>query len=224
MTEVLVIEDDRHIRRLLRISLEKQGFRVHEAARGDDGIQRFAGIKPDVVLLDLGLPDTDGVEVLKTLREGSAVPVIVLSVRNSEYDIVSLLNSGADDYLVKPFNTAELVARIHVALRRRFPPEVGNLIQVGKLSVDLEMRSVSCGGTEVKLTPTEYSILRCLIQHAGKIVTHDQIIGEVWGRPAGQDSNNLRVYINSLRKKIEAEPARPTFLMTEPGIGYRLKI
>jgi two-component system KDP operon response regulator KdpE len=224
MTEVLVIEDDRHIRRLLRISLEKQGFRVHEASRGDDGIQRFAGIKPDVVLLDLGLPDTEGIEVLKKIREGSGVPIIVLSVRNSEDDIVTLLNSGADDYLVKPFNTAELVARIRVALRRRFPPEIGEIVQVGHLAVDLAGRTATSNGTDLKLTPTEYSILRCLIQHAGKIVTHDQIIGEVWGGNAGQDANNLRVYINGLRKKIELEPSRPAVLITEPGIGYRLKI
>lgn len=225
MTEVLVIEDDRHIRRLLRISLEKQGFRIHEAARGEDGIQKFGGIKPDLVLLDLGLPDTDGLEVLRTLRKGSGVPVIVLSVRNSEYDIVTLLNSGADDYLVKPFNTAELIARIQVALRRRFPPEVGNTVTVGRLIMDLAGRSVTGeDGQDVKLTPTEYSVLRCLVQHAGKIVTHDQIIGEVWGKSTGQDSNNLRVYINGLRKKIEAEPSRPGILVTEPGIGYRLKI
>ncbi len=224
MTEVLVIEDDKHIRRLLRISLEKQGFSVREEGRGGDGIQRFAGIKPDIVLLDLGLPDMEGLEVLKALRAGSQVPVIVLSVRNGEADIVQLLNSGADDYLVKPFNTAELVARIRVALRRRFPPDVGTEVRVGRLSVDLVNRTVACGDESVKITPTEYSILRFLVQHPGKIVTHDQLISEVWGRHEGQDANNLRVYINGLRKKIETEPSRPAVLITEPGVGYRLKI
>jgi two-component system, OmpR family, KDP operon response regulator KdpE len=224
MTQVLLIEDDSHIRRLLRISLEKQGFHVHESARGDDGIQRFAGVKPDVVLLDLGLPDQDGIEVLRTLRANSQVPVIVLSVRNTEGDIVELLNAGADDYLVKPFNTAELVARMKVALRHSFPPELGSPLELGKLRIDLRSRSVTMDGREVRLTPTEYSILRCLASHAGRIVTHEQIIGEVWGAQAGQDSNNLRVYINQLRKKLEREPSRPEALVTEPGIGYRMKI
>jgi two-component system, OmpR family, KDP operon response regulator KdpE len=224
MTQVLVIDDEVQIRRLLRIYLENQGFKMNEAPNGGDGLRAIAGVKPDIVLLDLGLPDMDGLEVLKSLRSWSSVPVIVLSVRNSEEDVVELLNAGADDYMIKPFNTGELAARIHVALRHHLPLTKDESFIVGRLNVDLENRVVVSDGEEIKLTPTEYAILRLLVQHAGKILTHSHILREIWGPNSGNESNNLRVYVTQLRKKIEKEPSRPEVLVTEPGVGYRLKI
>jgi len=224
MTSVLVIDDERQIRRLLRVSLEKQDFDVHEAATGGDGIRAIQGRKPDVVLLDLGLPDMDGAEVLAGLRAWSAVPVIILSVRNAEEDIVRLLDAGADDYLVKPFNTGELIARMRVALRHHAPEESLEAFVSGRLEVDLAQREVRIGGEVLKLTPTEYAILRLFVQHAGRIITHGQILREVWGPNAEGETNYLRVYITGLRKKIEARPEMPELLITEPGVGYRLKV
>ena len=224
MTRIVAVDDDLQIRRLLRISLEKHGFQVFEAASGDDGLRTVMGVKPDIVLLDLNLPDLDGGEVLRSLREWSAIPVIVLSVRNSEADIVELLNAGADDYMVKPFNTGELVARINVALRHRTPGQVEEVFVSGALKVDVVNRLVSAGGTELRLTPTEYALLRFFVRHAGKVLTHQQVLKEVWGPNMEHESNNLRVYVAQLRKKIETDPARPKLLVTEPGIGYRLKI
>jgi two-component system KDP operon response regulator KdpE len=195
---VLVIDDEVQIRRLLKISLEKQGYAVHEAGTGEDGLQMMLGKKPDVVLLDLGLPDKDGAEVLTGLRTWSSVPVIILSVRNTEEEIVRLLDAGADDYLIKPFNTGELIARMKV--------------------------EVKAAGIPVKLTPTEYALVRIFVQHAGRIITHGQILKEVWGPNAEQDTNYLRVYITGLRKKIERTPQLPELLVTEPGVGYRLNV
>lgn len=224
MTRVLAIDDDPQIRRLLRISLEKRGFQVYEAAGGEDGLRAVMNAKPDVILLDLNLPDLDGREVLRLLREWSTIPVIVLSVRNSEQDIVQLLNGGADDYMVKPFNTAELAARINVALRHRSPGADEEGFSSGELRVDVVNRLVSRGGAELKLTPTEYALLRLFVRHAGKVLTHQQILREVWGPNVEHESNTLRVYVAQLRKKIEVDPARPQLLVTEPGVGYRLKI
>jgi two-component system, OmpR family, KDP operon response regulator KdpE len=224
MTSVLVIDDERQIRRLLRVSLEKQDCDVHEAATGADGIRMIQGRKPDVVLLDLGLPDMDGAEVLSGLRSWSTVPVIILSVRNAEEDIVRLLDAGADDYLVKPFNTGELIARMRVALRHHAPEETQAVFVSGRLSVDLAQREVRIGEDILKLTPTEYALLRMFVQHAGRIITHGQILREVWGPNAEGESNYLRVYITGLRKKIEIRPELPDLLLTEPGVGYRLKV
>jgi two-component system, OmpR family, KDP operon response regulator KdpE len=223
MTGVLVVDDEIQIRRLLRVSLEKQGFAVHEAATGAEGLQMLLGKKPDIVLLDLGLPDMDGAEVLAKLRTWTFVPVIILSVRNAEEDIVRLLDAGADDYLIKPFNTGELVARMKVAIRHRSPKEAEQLFISGRLTVDLLNRVVTVAGESVKLTPTEYSLLRLFVQHAGRILTHGQILREVWGPNADQETNYLRVYITGLRKKIEENPQMPELLVTEPGVGYRLK-
>lgn len=222
MTSVLVIDDEVQIRRLLRVSLEKQGYAVHEAGTAADGLQMVLGKKPDIVLLDLGLPDKDGSDLLSDLRGWSTVPVIVLSVRNAEEEIVRLLDRGADDYLIKPFHTGELVARIKVAIRHRAPKENQELFVSGRLSLDLGAREVKVGGEPVKLTPTEYGILRMLVQHAGRVVTHGQILRELWGPNVDLDTNYLRVYITGLRKKIEENPHMPRILITEPGVGYRL--
>ena len=224
MSSVLVIDDERQIRRLLRVSLESRGFVVHEAANGEDGIRAVQGLKPDIVLLDLGLPDRDGASVLSSLREWSSVPVIILSVRDSEEDIVALLNAGADDYLTKPFNTGELIARLRVAIRHHAPEEAQELFVSGRLEVDLYNRQVRVAGEPLKLTPTEYALLRLFVQHAGRILTHAQILREVWGPHAAEETNYLRVYITGLRKKIEARPQMPELLVTEPGVGYRLRM
>jgi two-component system KDP operon response regulator KdpE len=223
VTAVLVIDDEAQIRRLLRVSLEKQGFTVHEAATGEDGLQMLLGKKPDIVLLDLGLPDLDGAEVLARLRSWSSAPVIILSVRNGEEDIVNLLDAGADDYLIKPFNTGELVARMRVAIRHRAPQEAQETFVSGRLSVDLLNRVVKVAGEPVKLTPTEYGLLRLFVQHAGRILTHRQILREVWGPNADEETNYLRVFITGLRKKIEENPQMPELIITEPGVGYRLR-
>jgi two-component system KDP operon response regulator KdpE len=224
MTSVLVIDDEVQIRRLLRVTLEKQGYAVHEAATGEEGLQMVLGKKPDIVLLDLGLPDKDGTEVLAGLRTWSAVPVIILSVRNSEEDIVRLLDAGADDYLIKPFNTGELIARMKVAIRHHAPQEAQQLFVSGRLTVDLQDRAVRVAGETVKLTPTEYGMVRLFVQHAGRILTHRQILHEVWGPNADEETNYLRVYITGLRKKIEENPQMPALIVTEPGVGYRLRV
>lgn len=224
MTSVLVIDDEVQIRRLLRVTLEKLGYAVHEAATGGDGLQMVLGKKPDVVLLDLGLPDKDGAAVLAELRSWSAIPVIVISVRNSEEDIVRLLDAGADDYIIKPFNTGELIARMKVAIRHHAPQEAQAVFSTGRLSVDLLDREVKVAGEPIKLTPTEYGLLRLFVQHAGRILTHRQLLREVWGPNMDEETNYLRVYITGLRKKIETNPQMPELIVTEPGVGYRLKV
>ena len=223
MIRILTIDDEVQIRRLLRISLGKHDFGSYEASTGEDGLRVFMSVKPDLVLLDLGLPDMNGREVLSRIREGSSIPVIILSVHNTEEDIVELLDSGADDYLVKPFNTRELIARIEVALRHRNPMSSDQVFTTGRLTVDIGNRIVTVDGAEVKLTPTEYAILRLFIQHIGKVLTHQHILREVWGSKMDREYNYLRVYITQLRKKIEITPSRPEILITEPGVGYRLK-
>jgi two-component system KDP operon response regulator KdpE len=224
VTSVLVIDDEVQIRRLLRVTLEKLGYAVHEAATGGDGLQMVLGKKPDVVLLDLGLPDKDGAAVLAELRSWSAIPVIVISVRNSEEDIVRLLDAGADDYIIKPFNTGELIARMKVAIRHHAPQEAQAVFSTGRLSVDLLDREVKVAGEPIKLTPTEYGLLRLFVQHAGRILTHRQLLREVWGPNMDEETNYLRVYITGLRKKIETNPQMPELIVTEPGVGYRLKV
>jgi two-component system KDP operon response regulator KdpE len=224
MTSILVIDDEVQIRRLLRISLEKQGYEVNEAGTGEDGLRSILGRKPDVVLLDLGLPDKDGSEVLADLRTWTSVPVIILSVRNTEEEIVRLLDAGADDYLIKPFNTGELIARMRVAIRHRGPQDGAEVFHSGRLSIDLQNREVKIDGGIVKLTPTEYAILRLFAQHAGRILTHGQILREIWGPNAEEETNYLRVYITGLRKKVESNPQIPELIITEPGVGYRLKV
>jgi two-component system KDP operon response regulator KdpE len=218
----LVIDDELQIRRLLRVCLEANGYRVLEAATGQEGITEAAQWKPDVVLLDLGLPDLDGVTVLKRLREWSRVPVVVLSVRDREEDKVAALDHGADDYVTKPFGTAELLARLRVAQRHTLPLPANAVFRSGDLEVDLAARVVKRHDQEVRLTATEYALLRLFVQHAGKVLTHRQILKDVWGPNALEQTHYLRVYIAHLREKLEAEPAKPRLIVTEPGIGYRL--
>jgi two-component system, OmpR family, KDP operon response regulator KdpE len=218
----LVIDDELQIRRLLRVCLEANGYRVEEASTGQEGIASAAQRKPDVVLLDLGLPDMDGVTVLKRLREWSRAPVVVLSVRDREDDKIAALDNGADDYVTKPFATGELLARLRVAQRHAAPGPDTSVFHWGRLEVDLTARVVKLDGKESKLTATEYSLLRLLVQHAGKVLTHQQILREVWGPNYVGQTHYLRVYITHLREKLEREPSKPRLITTEPGVGYRL--
>jgi len=219
----LVIDDEPQIRRLLRVTLEANGYRVFDAATGNVGVVETAQRKPDIVLLDLGLPDMDGAEVLKRIREWSRVPVIILTVRDHEEEKIAALDSGADDYVTKPFNTGELLARLRAALRHSQPQGVEAILQFGKLEVDLSKRLVLKNGVEVKLTPIEYSLLRLLVTHAGKVLTHRQLLTEIWGDKAAEQTHYLRVHIAHLREKIEADPSVPALILTEPAIGYRLE-
>jgi two-component system KDP operon response regulator KdpE len=218
----LIVDDEPQIRRLLRVTLEANGYRVFDAATGQDGIVQTAQRRPDVVLLDLGLPDLSGVEVLNRLREWSRVPVIILSVRDREDDKVAALDAGADDYVTKPFNSAELLARLRAALRHAQPQGTDAIFRTGNLEVDLSARLVRKHGQEVKLTPIEYSLLRLFVTHAGKVLTHRQLLTEVWGPRAVEQTHYLRVHIAHLREKLEADPSQPDFICTESGIGYRL--
>src|SRR5258706_11430307 len=220
----LVIDDEPQMRRLLRVTLEANGYRVFDAATGKDGVAEAAQRKPDVVLLDLGLPDLDGAEVLKRLREWSRVPVIILSVRDREDDKVAALDAGADDYVTKPFNSAELLARLRAALRHVQPQGTDAIFRSGDLEVDLSKRLVLKKGTEVKLTPIEYSLLRLLVTHSGKVLTHRQLLTTVWGEKAVGQSHYLRVHIAHLREKLEKAPSLPSLKGPDPGIGYRLLV
>jgi two-component system, OmpR family, KDP operon response regulator KdpE len=219
---VLVIDDELQIRRLLRVCLESNGYRVAEAATGKEGIAEAAQRPPDVVLLDLGLPDMEGVAVLKRLREWSHVPVVVLSVRDREEDKIAALDNGADDYVTKPFSSGELLARLRVAQRHAAPSSEVTVFHSGHLEVDLTARVVKRKGEEVKLTATEYNLLRLFVQHAGKVLTHRQILKDVWGPNYVEQTHYLRVYLAHLREKLETNPAEPELFVTEPGIGYRL--
>ena len=218
----LVIDDEPQIRRLLRVTLEANGYRVIDAATGNDGLVEAAQRKPDVILLDLGLPDLDGGAVLKRIREWSRVPIIILSVQDQEEEKVAALDSGADDYVTKPFNSAELLARLRAALRHGQPQGADAIVRVGNLEVDLSKRMVLKSGAEVKLTPIEYSLLRLLVTHAGKVLTHRQLLTEVWGEKAAGQSHYLRVHVAHLREKLERDPSAPELILTEPAIGYRL--
>ena len=218
----LIIDDEVQMRRLLRVNLEANGYCVREAATGQEGITQAAQWRPEVVILDLGLPDMDGVTVLKRLREWSGVPVVVLSVRDREEDKVAALDNGADDYVTKPFSTGELLARLRLAQRHAQPSPEVTVFRAGQLEVDLTARLVKLKGREVRLTATEYSLLRLFIRHAGKVLTHRQILREVWGPNAVEQTHYLRVYIAHLREKLEMEPSRPSLIVTEPGVGYRL--
>jgi two-component system KDP operon response regulator KdpE len=220
---ILLVEDEPQMRRFLRVSLEGSGYRYLEAATGQEGLNLATQHRPDAILLDLGLPDMDGLEVVTRLREWSRTPVIVISARGQETDKVDALDAGADDYLTKPFGTRELLARIRVALRHTGPEaEVEPVFVLGRWRVDLAKRQVLVEGKEVHLTPLEYSLFTTLIRHAGKVVTHRQLIKEVWGGAAGAQPLYLRVYMTQLRHKLEEEPSRPKYLQTEPGVGYRL--
>jgi len=223
---ILLIEDEPQMRRFLRITLQTQGYRLVEAANAQEGLLQATTRNPDVVLLDLGLPDLDGLEVTKRLREWTQTPIIVISAREQEQDKVKALDAGADDYLTKPFSAGELLARIRVALRhvaRQIAGKQEPVFTLYNLRVDLAQRQVFIDNTEVHLTPIEYKLLTVLIRHAGKVITHRQLLQEVWGPAHVNEVQYLRVYMTQLRHKLENDPTRPRFLMNEPGIGYRLK-
>ncbi len=221
---ILVIDDELAIRRFLKISLEAEGHTYIEAGTGQDGLVAAATQRPELIILDLGLPDMDGSVVLKRLREWSPVPVIVLTVKDSETDKVALLDAGADDYLTKPFGVPELLARLRVALRHKQSAVAEPVLRTADLQVDFTDRTVSIRGEIVRLTATEYELLRILAQHAGKVVTQRQLLKEIWGPQAVDQSQYLRVYIAQLRKKLERDPSSPDLIITEPGVGYRLRL
>jgi two-component system KDP operon response regulator KdpE len=224
---ILVVEDEPQMQKFLRMSLVSEGYRVVAASKGREGIDLARTHNPELVLLDLGLPDMDGTEVTRVLREWSAKPIIVISARGQEQDKIRALDAGADDYLTKPFATGELMARIRVALRRtahagQARPEA--VIAAGDLKIDLGKRQVSVAGAEVHLTPNEYKLLTVLMKNAGRVLTHRQLLKEVWGPAYATQTQYLRVYMVQLRQKLERDSARPEYLLTEPGVGYRLKV
>jgi len=221
---VVLIEDEPQIRRFLRAVLPSQGIELFEAETGERGIVEVGLHRPDVVILDLGLPDINGVEVVKRLREWTEVPVIILSARSEEADKIAALDAGADDYLTKPFGVGELLARLRVSMRRASRgADGGQTFTAGPITVDLAARRVERAGEAVHLTPIEYRLLAMLIRHAGKVLTHRQLLKEVWGPSHVEDAHYLRIYMAQLRRKLEDDPTQPRYLMTEPGIGYRLE-
>ncbi len=221
---VLVVDDERPIRRFLHVSLSAHGHKVFEAETGKEGLASAAANRPDVIILDLGLPDLDGLEVTRQLREWTQTPIIVLSVRDREEVKVAALDAGADDYLTKPFSTGELLARIRVAVRHAARPADEPVITSGDLIVDVAHRLVTVAEREISLTPIEYLLLKTLALYAGKVLIHRQLLREVWGPGYDQDTNLLRVNISKLRHKIESDSARPRYIITEPGVGYRLRV
>jgi two-component system KDP operon response regulator KdpE len=223
---ILLIEDEPQMRRFLRVSLQSQGYRLIEAETGEDGLIQVASRKPAIILLDLGLPDMDGLEVTKKLREWTARPIIIISAREQERDKVRALDAGADDYLTKPFGADELLARIRVSLRHLARQESGQedvVFDAGQIKVDFNKRQVLLRDENIHLTPIEYRLLTTLIRHADKVVTHSQLLKEVWGPRHANQVQYLRVYMAQLRQKLEDDPARPVHLINEPGIGYRFK-
>jgi two-component system KDP operon response regulator KdpE len=218
----VIIDDEKQIRRLLRIALEEAGHQIFEAETGQAGLAEIVQRRPDVVLLDLGLPDMEGIKVLRRLREWSDVPVLILSVRDDPDEKVAALDAGANDYVTKPFDTAELLARVRVAQRRSLTQLGEPVFKSGPLCVDFAARQVKIDGEEIRLTPTEYSLLRVLVQNAGKVVTHRQLLRTVWGEKAESQAQYLRVYVTHLRKKLETDENAPQLIRTEVGIGYRL--
>lgn len=224
---VLMIEDDPQIRRFLRAALAAEDYQFHEALTAEEGIAQAAARQPDLVLLDLGLPDRDGLEVIRGIRQWSQMPIVVLSARGQEKDKIAALDLGADDYVAKPFAVGELLARIRAALRRAAPLAADGadaVIRFGTVQADFEKRVITVGGEEVHLTPNEYKLLQVLIKHAGRVVTQRQLLNEVWGPQHTEQSQYLRVYVAQLRRKLERDPARPRYLQTEPGVGYRLML
>jgi two-component system KDP operon response regulator KdpE len=223
---ILLIEDEPQMRRFLRATLQSHDFRLIETETGEEGLRQAAAFNPDVVLLDLGLPDQDGLDVIEKLREWASVPVIILSARGQDQDKIRALDAGADDYLTKPFSAGELMARIRVALRHRLgsgPSQSEPVYTFKNLKVDLSKRVVSLNNREIHLTPIEYRLLSILVRHAGKVLTHQQLLKEVWGPKSVDQLSYLRVYMTQLRHKLEENPARPRYLVNEPGVGYRLK-
>ena len=222
--KVLIVEDDTQIRRFVSTALESEGMEVHEASTGSQGLTDAGRLRPDLLILDLGLPDMDGVDVVKRLREKSPVPIIVLSARSLETAKIATLDAGADDYLTKPFSVGELLARVRAAVRRAHGLSGGERreFSLGELNVDLVKRRVTNADKEVHLTPIEYRLLEALVRNAGKVMTHQQLLREVWGPEHAEDNHYIRIYMAQLRHKLEEDPARPRFLLTETGVGYRL--
>jgi two-component system KDP operon response regulator KdpE len=221
---VLIVDDEPSIRRFLRVTLTAQGYNTFEATSGQEALTIAAEEKPNIVILDIGLPDIDGVEVTRLLRKWVDMPIIILSVRGSEGDKIAALDAGADDYLTKPFSVGELLARLRANLRRVSEKTNSPIFTSGNLKVNLPSRLITVAGAEVQLTPTEYELLRVLVTHAGKVLTHHFLLREVWGAEYGEELHMLHVNISNLRRKIEPEPARPQLIITEPGVGYRLRI
>jgi two-component system KDP operon response regulator KdpE len=223
LPRILIVDDEVTIRRFLHTILASKDFCLHEAETGHAGLAAAATFRPDIMLLDLGLPDMDGIEVIRRIREWSALPIIVLSVRERENDKIAALDAGADDYLTKPFGVGELLARIRAALRRNLQQTPEPVFSCGELRVDLNLRLVTLAGKEVPLTPTEYDIMRLLVTDAGKVLTHTQILRKIWGIAYLDQPHVLRVNISNLRRKLEADPSRPRYIITELGVGYRLR-
>ena len=222
-TRLLVVDDERPIRKFLRASLEGE-FNISEATNGEEALAAVISFRPDIIILDLGLPDLDGVEITRRLREWTQTPIIVISVREQEQEKIAALDAGADDYLTKPFGVGELMARLRVALRRSTQPEAEPVFTNGSLIVDLSKREVQVDGKLVSLTPTEYDLLKTFIKYAGKVLTHTQLLRLIWGTAYETETHMLQVNISNLRRKIEPDPVRPSFIITEPGVGYRLRI
>jgi two-component system KDP operon response regulator KdpE len=219
---ILVVDDEPAIRRAVSTNLARHDFRVEEAETGQQALDLYASFRPDVIVLDLSLPDFDGLHVIEGVRKRSSTPIIILSVRGGERDKVSALDLGADDYLTKPFSVNELLARIRVALRHVARPTSSGVFQAGDLEVDLEHRRVRLAGKEVDLSPTEYDLLKVFVTHPDRVLTHPMLVHDVWGPEYGSESHYLHVYVARLRKKLEADPQRPRYIITEPGVGYRL--
>lgn len=224
MSKVLVVDDEPQIRRFLRASLDAQGYEVIEAGTAHQAISKATAERPELVILDLGLPDGDGIAVISSLRTWTDIPILILSVRDQEADKVSALDAGADDYLTKPFTTGELLARLRAAVRRAARPETESVFSTGGLVVDTASRLVTVSGQEVRLTATEYALLQTLARHAGKVLTHQQLLTMVWGAGYESDTHMLRVNISNLRRKLEPNPLRPRYIVTDPGVGYRLRM
>jgi two-component system KDP operon response regulator KdpE len=219
---ILVVDDENPIRRFLKVVLAAQGYSVFEAASGQEALNSVLSNRPDLIILDLGLPDMDGVEVTRRLREWSQTPIIILSVREAETDKIAALDAGADDYLVKPFGTGELLARLRAALRHQSGEAEESVLQAGSLRIDLSRRLVTMAEREILLTPTEYDLLRILMRNAGKVITHRQLLRQVWGPAYEVEMHLLRVNISNIRRKLEPDPSSPSLIRTEPGVGYRL--
>jgi two-component system, OmpR family, KDP operon response regulator KdpE len=222
--KVLIVDDEQAIRKFLKVALSAQGYEVIEAASGNEALSSAAAQKPEIITLDLGLPDLDGVEVVKLLRQWSQTPIIILSIRGAEKDKIAALDAGADDYLTKPFGVGELLARIRAGLRRAAQTPGQESINTGDLQIDFVRRIVTVSDHEIQLTPNEYAILKALINRSGRVLTHRQILQEVWGEQYGDELHMLHVNISNLRKKIEPDSTRPRYIITEPGVGYRFRV
>jgi two-component system, OmpR family, KDP operon response regulator KdpE len=220
--KVLIVDDEHAIRRFLRTSLGAHGYDVHEAATGEDAILQAVNVQPDLIILDLGLPDISGIEVTRRIREWAKAPIVILSVKDQDTDKIEALDAGADDYLTKPFSVGELMARLRVAMRHAYHPHSSPIFETNGLRVDLATRRVTRDGETIQLTRTEYDLLRVLVQYAGRVMTHQQLLREVRGVGYQAETHLLRVHMSNLRRKLEKDPTNPQFIATEPGVGYRL--